>query len=98
MLNNLNVNDKQFGTKIGKHAQDYGLDPKNAEHREVMRQIINDIVDNYDEIRVGTFLGQTGNVDFYVKGQDVVIANNGRFVSILKDGVNNLHVMQAIRR
>jgi len=101
----LNIDPKQFGGKIGKHAQDFGLDPSDADDRERMADIINDIVDNYDEIRHGTWPGQgeelpdgrhsPGEVDFYIKGNDVVIVNNGKFVSILKDGTSNAKIIRA---
>ena len=104
----MNISPKQFGAKIGKHAQDYGLDPSKAEDRAKMVDIINDIIDNHDEVRYGVFRGQgeelpdgnqkTGKVEFYIKGNDVVIANDGEFVSILKDGVNNPKVNRAKKR
>jgi len=97
MLNNLNVDSKQFGMKIGKHAEDYGLDPSNPAHREQMRHIINDTIGNYTEMRRGTWPGQNGEVTFYIRGNDVVIANGMNFVSILKDGVTNAKVMRARR-
>ena len=92
------MDSKQIGKKIGKHAQDYGLNPKNESDRAELSSIINDIVDNHDELRRGTFRGQAGEVDFYIKGRDVVIVNNGNFVSILKDGIDNPRVIKAKRR
>ena len=103
----LNIDPKQFGGKIGKHAQDYGLDPSDADDRDKMAEIINDIVDNYDEIRRGSWPGQgeqlpdgshgLGEVDFYIKGDDVVIINNGEFVSVLKGGKSNAKIIRAKR-
>ena len=89
------MDSKQFGKKIGKHAQDFGLDPKSETGRAEIYRKINDIVDNYDELRSGTFRGQEGEVDFYIKGRDVVIIKNGNFISILKDGADNGAVRNA---
>lgn len=98
---NIKIDSKQFGYKVGKHAQDYGLDVSKVEDREKMNDIINDIAQNHNEVRRGAWMGQgdkdpiTGHradadVWFLVKGNDVVIVNDkNEFVSILKDGVIN---------
>ncbi len=36
--------EKQFGKKIGKHAQDFGLDPSKGDGREKMQLLIDCIV------------------------------------------------------
>lgn len=90
--------DKQFGKKIGKHAQDYGLNPSDSKDREKMRTIIDNILLEPDETASGTWRGQTGAVDFYIKGKDVVIVNGTRFVTILKNGVDNARVKDARKR
>lgn len=82
--------DKQFGKKIGKHAADYGLNPSKAEDRAKMESIIDDIHDNFDEKRIGPWKGQDGDVLFYAKGKDVVVAKrSGEFITILRGGVEN---------
>lgn len=82
--------EKQYGKKIGKHAQDFGLDASNEADRLKMHEIIADIVSNKDEIRVGSWRGQEKDVLFFVKGNDVVITKtDGEFVTVLKDGVIN---------
>lgn len=90
--------DKQFGKKIGKHAQDYGLNPSDSKDREKMRAIIDNILLEPDETASGTWRGQTGTVDFYIKDKDVVIVNGTRFVTILKNGVDNARVKDARKR
>jgi hypothetical protein len=92
------VTGKQFGKKIGKHAQDYGLNPGLESDREKMKRIIADIVDHRDEIRSGDWRGQMGISDFYIKGEDVVVVNNGQFVTILKGGVSNARIKNARKR
>lgn len=88
--------EKQYGKKIGKHARDYGLDPSKSEDREKMHNIINDIVNNYETVKVGSWRGQAEDVLFYIKGQDVVICKkNGEFVTVMKGGVNNAGVKNA---
>ena len=102
------IDDKQFGKKV-KHVREFGLDIKKAEDREKLRAIIQDIVINRDEIVQGMWRGQgellpSGNradgiVDFIVKGNDIVVAKDGKFISILKDGViNNTRFKNAKRR
>jgi len=91
------MNTRQFGKKIGKHTQDWGLNPKNATDRKMMARIIDDIIINYDEIRSGEWLSQPGFTDFYIKGRDVVVVNNGNFVTILKDGIDNARVRNSER-
>ena len=97
MLNSLHVADKQFGKKMRTHAKDFGLNPKSAGDRQKMIGIINEIVDSPDEIRVGLWRDQPGKVHMYIKDGDVVLANGGEFVTILKDGIFNSRVMQAER-
>lgn len=88
--------NKQFGKKIGKHAADYGLDPSKPEDRLKMSDIIDDIVKNKSEVRIGNWRGQQDEVNFYIKGDDVVIAkDNGEFITILKGGVTNARVKNA---
>jgi hypothetical protein len=88
--------EKQFGTKVGKHAMDYGLDPSKAEDREIFHNIINDIMANADEIRIGYWRGQPEDVIFHIKGEDVVITDqNNEFITLMKGGVNNVRVKNA---
>lgn len=47
----------QFGKKIGKHAQDFGLDASNEKDREQMKVIIADIYEQAIEIRIGEWRG-----------------------------------------
>lgn len=86
---------KQLGKKIGKHTKEYGLDPSKVEDREKLRQIIDDILDNADEIRVGNWRSQEGESQFYIKGEDVVVVNDGKFVTILKGGIENERIKNA---
>lgn len=61
-----------------------------------MHEIINDIVDNYDRIKNGEWRGQKNNVDFYIKGEDVVIlTDSNEFVTVMKGGINNERVKNA---
>ena len=91
--------DKQFGKKIGKHAADYGLDPSKQEDREQMRTIIDNICKAPDEVAYGDWRGQSGEVKFFVKGDDVVVATQtGMFVTVLKGGITNARVKNARRK
>lgn len=86
---------KQLGKKLGKHTTDFKLNPALKEDREKVLDIIQDILSNYDEIAEGDWRGQEGVVNFYIKGNDVVVVSNGEFVTIMKDGVNNARVKRA---
>ena len=82
--------EKQYGKKIGKHAQDFGLDASKTEDRQKMENIISDIVSNRNEIRIGIWRGQRNEVLFFVKDNDVVLTKmDGEFITVLKDGVIN---------
>ena len=76
---------KQLGKKIGKHAKDYGLNPKNEADRIKMTEIIQDIVKNADRRCYGEWRDQEYPVILHIKGRDVVIEDKtGVFVTILK--------------
>lgn len=88
--------DKQFGKKIGKHASDFGLNPRNAEDRKRMESIIDDIIANHTEVRLGQWRGQPNAVLFYIKDADVVLVSKEReFITVLKGGVENGRVKNA---
>ena len=92
----LTVDSTQFGAKIGKHAQDYGLNPSAESTREFFRNEINRIVSDADERRYGDWRGQEYPVIFHIKGDDVVVeSKNGEFITILKGGVSNARVKNA---
>lgn len=89
----LKVDDSQFGTKIAKHARDYGLDPANPADRAWMRGHIDEIADNPEEVKQGPWNPRGGGAEddyFFRKGDDVVVTKrDGTFVTILKGGINN---------
>jgi SPP1 gp7 family putative phage head morphogenesis protein len=98
LKNDIIKTDKQFGKKVGKHTKEYGLNPSKTSDREKMKNIIDDILVNYTEIAHGNWRGQEGEVDFYIKGEDVVVVNENKFVTILKGGINNARVKNARKR
>ena len=97
------TDEAQIGKKLGKHVQDFGGNPANPADRARVIDIINDIGSNPDKIVPGTFRGQgpggtRGPVDFRIKGNDVVVTKkDGTFITILKDGVNNSSVKEALK-
>lgn len=92
----LMVDSARFGTKIGKHAQDYGLDPSAESTREFFRKEINRIVSDAEERCYGDWRGQEFPVVFHIKGDDVVVeSKDGEFITILKGGVSNARVKNA---
>jgi hypothetical protein len=68
------------------------LNPNDPDARAWVRQHIEDIFNNPDEIRQGVYHPQTGggaNFWFYRQGGDIVITKeNGDFVSIFKNGAD----------
>lgn len=95
MTNDIIKTDKQLGKKIGRHARDYGLDPALEMDRIKMVNIIDRILNNPDEIRHGEWRSQPGISDYYIKGNDVVVINNNRFVTVLKGGIDNARIKNA---
>lgn len=99
------INNAQQGKKLGKHVQDFGGNPSNAADRQRVLDIIKDIGTNPDKVIPGKFAGQglgagasRGDVFFRIKGNDVVVTKpDGSFVTILKDGVNNTSVKNALK-
>lgn len=88
--------EKQFGKKVGRHAKDFGLDPSKAEDREKFRLIIDDIITNADEVRVGNWRCQDDEVLFYIKEKNVVVTKkNKEFITILEGGIDNARVKKA---
>ena len=104
----LKISDSQFGKKVGKHAEDFGLDPSNQASRDFVKNRVNEIFEKPTEIRKGFFRGQgeilpsganaSGVVKFYIQGADVVIIDmNNNFITIMKDGINNPSVIRATK-
>ncbi len=95
------ISDQQIGKKIGKHAEDYGLDASNPKDRAWLVTHINAIFTEYQEKRIGTFRGQgpggtRGEVIFYRKDNDVVVTSpDSQFVTILKDRIHNQSYLNA---
>lgn len=97
------MDSSQLGKKLGAHVEDFGLDPSNPTHRAQVIDLINDI-GRYPERSVpGTFRGQgpggaRGPVEFRIQGNDVVVTTpGGTFVSILKGGISNPSVLEALK-
>lgn len=95
------VTNAQLGKKPGKHVEDFGGNP--ADRQRVL-DIINDIGSNPDKVVAGKFAGQDvgngasrGDVFFRIKGNDVVVTKpDGSFITILKNGINNTSVKNAL--
>ena len=102
----LRMSDKQFGKKVGKHARDFGFDPSDPKGRVYVKSRVDQIFRNATEVRQGEWrgLGETlpngmrmpGQAKFYIQGKDVVVVDmDGNFITIMKDGINNLRVQAA---
>jgi filamentous hemagglutinin len=99
------VSNAQLGKKLGKHVEDFGGNDSNAADRQRILEIVNDIGSNPDKVVAGKFAGQgagsgasRGDVFFRIKGNDVVVTKlDGGFVTILKDGVYNKSVKNALK-
>lgn len=99
------VTNAQLGKKLAKHVEDFGGNASNPADRQRVLDIINDIGSHPDKIIAGKFAGQgteigasRGDVFFRIKGNDVVVTKpDGSFVTILKDGINNTSVKNALK-
>ena len=93
LLPGLKVDDTQIGKKIGKHAEDFGLDASNPADREAVRERIDSIVRRYDDVRQGPWNPRGGGGSdflFYRQGSDVVVSKpSGDFVTVLRGGSTN---------
>ena len=99
----LSVNEKQFGKKWGKHAQDYSLDPADGSSRTQFRDRMNTIHAEPDEVRQGPWNPRSGGGDdylFYRKGKDLLVTKaDGEFVTMFPqekpngwfEGANRIH-------
>jgi len=89
----ISFNSKQIGTKISKHAHEFGLDPRDNGDRAKFLDITKDIIDNYSEKRQGTWRSQPNPCTFYIKGTSVVVVNaNNEYVTTMQNGVINDNV------
>jgi hypothetical protein len=94
----LTVDDKQFGKKFGKHAQDYGINPGSPEARQWFRDEIHRIYDDPDRTFEVDWRGQEGKPVALLKGDDILLLKkNGEFITLMKDGVNNERVREGVR-
>jgi filamentous hemagglutinin len=99
------INNAQLGKKLGKHVEDFGGSASNAADRQRVLEVIKDIGNNPDKVIAGKFAGQgvgsgasRGDVFFRIKGNDVVVTKpDGSFITILKNGVNNTSVKNALK-
>ena len=95
--------DGQIGKKLGKHVKDFGGNPGDPADRKMVFDKIQDIGKNPEKVIPGTFSGQgsggiRGDVFFRIKGNDVVVTKpDGTFVTIMKDGINNTSVKNALK-
>lgn len=69
------------------------------EDREKLKNVIQEIASSPDYVIPGTWRGQgkmgedgkqqDGVVDYIIKGSDVVVAKDGDFITIIKDGIHS---------
>ncbi|HBP4590267.1 hypothetical protein [Pseudomonas aeruginosa] len=97
------VDSGQLGKKLGQHVEDFGGSAKNPADRQMVLDKIQDIGNNPEKVIPGKFAGQgsggtRGDVFFRIKGDDVVVTKpDGTFVTIMKDGINNTSVKNALK-
>ena len=84
------IDKGQFGKKIGKHAEDYGLDPSSERARALMMRDIRSIVDKPDEVVDNVRWGRgddKARYSAFCQGDDAVLVRNGdASVTILRGG------------
>ena len=90
------ASSEQLGKKAGKHAHEFGLDPSKKSDRDKFQGIIDNVIDNPDEVLVGSWRGQEGLCSFFIKDNDTVVIVNDKneFVSAFRGGANNAKVQR----
>jgi RHS repeat-associated protein len=87
------IDNQQWGKKVGKHAQDWGLDPSDPTARQFVKDHVLAIRGNADEVRLGAWNPSGGGGSdyyFFKQGSDVVVTTgDGGFVTVLKGGETN---------
>lgn len=89
----LTVSSGQFGRKFGQHAEDFGISFRDPRAREKFRDIIDDIYNNPDEVRVGPYYPKdNGGVDhlfFMLDDYLLILKADGTFVSVWPNAGDN---------
>lgn len=89
------IDDAQYGQKMAQHARDFKLDPRTEEGREQFCAILLSTVNDCDEVVRGTWRDRPQGVDFYIKGEVVVVMDGKEFITILDEGARNRRVIRA---
>ena len=90
------ITNKQLGEKLRRHVGEYNLNPALESDRNEFKKIAKHIVANASERRTGFWRGQDEDVIFYIYGNDVVLTKqDNEFITLMKDGVNNVRVKNA---
>jgi len=88
----LSISSKQFGTKWGRHASDYGLDPNSDSARAWFASRVQDVHRNPDEVRRGPWNPRGNGGDdyfFFRQGRDLlIIREGGEFVTMFPNEGN----------
>jgi hypothetical protein len=89
----LSMGSKQFGTKWGKHAADYGLDPASSSSRSWFMNRARDVHLNPSEVRRGAWNPAGGggeNYFFFRQGEDLLVTRpGGELVTMFPSGSTN---------
>ena len=98
------ITDKQLGHKAGKHMQEWGLNPSKPDDRIKFVEITQKIQRDPQEIRRVQWQNdpQTGKrtveVNAFILGRDVVlVADDGEYITTMKDGIENQRVQNGRR-
>jgi hypothetical protein len=97
-LPELRIDKGQFGTKWGRHARDYNLDPSDPKAREWFLRRIAEVREHPDDIRRGAWNPHRGggyDYFFFRQGSDLLLTKgDGEFVTMFP-GENNKWYLQA---
>lgn len=98
------ITDKQLGHKAGKHMQEWGLNPSNPDDRTKFVEITQKIQREPQEIRRVQWQNdpktgrRTVEVNAFILGRDVVlVADDGEYITTMKDGIENQRVQNGRR-
>jgi RHS repeat-associated protein len=96
------MTNTQFGAKVGRHLQEWGVRSGDRAGIERLRQRIIGMATRPERVVNGTFSGGGAGgriaAQFRITGRDVVVTSrSGEFITVLRNGINSASVRNALR-
>ena len=91
-----NIADRQFGKKFGKYGIEHVSSLKDLEATKIYGEKMYEVRKFYEVRKIGEFKGQTEEVIYYQKGEDLLLTKkDGEFVSLFRGGNENARFKNA---